>query len=83
MGIRPEHLKIAPEGQGRFSLEVAIVERLGVETYLTVGPPDLPLIVRAEGDMSIRPGDRVSLTADPSACRLFDQSGQAVRLANV
>lgn len=65
--------------QGRFSLEVGIVERLGVETYLTVGPTDNPLIVRAEGDMTIRSGDRVSLTADPAACHLFDQSGQAIR----
>lgn len=80
MGVRPEHLKVTAEGHGRFSLEVSIVERLGVETYLTVGPPDLPLIVRAEGDMSIRPGDHVSLTADPSACHLFDQSGKAIRL---
>lgn len=79
VGIRPEHLKIAPEGQGRFSLEVGLVERLGVETYLTVGPADNPLIVRAEGDMTIRPGDRVSLTADPAACHLFNQSGQAIR----
>lgn len=78
LGIRPEHLRIAPDGKGRFSLEVGIVERLGVETYLTVGPADNPLIVRAEGDMSIRPGDRVALTADPSACHLFDQSGQTI-----
>ena len=82
VGIRPEHLKVAPDGQGRFSLEVSIVERLGVETYLTVGPPDLPLIVRTEGDMTIRPGDRVSLTADPGACRLFDQTGNAIHLTN-
>ncbi len=79
LGIRPEHLKIAPAGQGHFSLEVGLVERLGVETYLTVGPTDNPLVIRTEGDMSIRPGDRVSLTADPAACHLFDQSGQAVR----
>ncbi len=82
LGIRPEHLKIAPDGEGPFSLEVGIVERLGVETYLTVGSADQPLIVRTEGDLSIRPGDRVSLTADPAACHLFDQSGQAIRPAN-
>ncbi len=81
VGIRPEHLKIAPQGEGRVSLEVALVERLGVETYLTVGPTDNPLTVRAEGDMSIRPGDRVSLTADPGACHLFDPSGQVIRPA--
>jgi multiple sugar transport system ATP-binding protein len=82
LGIRPEHLKIAPEGQGRVSLDVAMVERLGVETYLTVGPTDQPIIVRAEGDMSIRPGERVSLSADSTAWHLFDQSGQAIRLAS-
>jgi len=83
LGIRPEHLKIATDdGPGSFSVEVAITERLGVETYLTVGPIDQPLIVRAEGDISLRPGDRVSLTVDASACHLFDQSGQAIRLTN-
>ncbi|HWT59998.1 MAG TPA: sn-glycerol-3-phosphate ABC transporter ATP-binding protein UgpC [Rhizobium sp.] len=81
LGIRPEHLKIAPEGQGHFTAEVVIVERLGVETYMTVGSGQQPIVVRAEGDIAVRPGDRVSLTADPAACHLFDSAGRVIRPA--
>ncbi|EJZ16656.1 TOBE domain-containing protein, partial [Rhizobium sp. Pop5] len=80
-GIRPEHLKIASEGQGNFTAEVVIVERLGVETYMTVGSQQQPIVVRAEGDIATRPGDRVSLTTDPAACHLFDSAGRVIRPA--
>ncbi|WSH64504.1 sn-glycerol-3-phosphate ABC transporter ATP-binding protein UgpC [Rhizobium ruizarguesonis] len=81
LGIRPEHLKIAAEGQGHFTAEVVIVERLGVETYMTVGSQQQPIVVRAEGDIAVRPGDRVALTADPAACHLFDSAGRVIRPA--
>jgi len=81
LGIRPEHLKIAADGQGDLSAEVMIVERLGVETYMTVGSQEQPIVVRAEGDIALRPGDRVSLTAETSACHLFDSAGRVVRAA--
>ncbi|MBB3544841.1 sn-glycerol-3-phosphate ABC transporter ATP-binding protein UgpC [Rhizobium sp. BK399] len=81
LGIRPEHLKIAAVGQGDFSAEVMIVERLGVETYLTVGSQEQPIVVRSEGDITVRPGDRVSLAVDTSACHLFDSAGRVIRPA--
>ncbi|WP_431323661.1 ABC transporter ATP-binding protein [Rhizobium sp. YTU87027] len=81
LGIRPEHLKITASGQGDLSAEVMIVERLGVETYMTVGLPEQPIVVRAEGDIALRPGDRVSLIADTSACHLFDSTGRLIRTA--
>ncbi|EPE94570.1 ABC transporter ATP-binding protein [Rhizobium grahamii] len=81
LGIRPEHLKIAAEGTGALTAEVIIVERLGVETYMTVGSPEQPIVVRAEGDIALRPGDRVSLSADASACHLFDSTGRIIRPA--
>jgi multiple sugar transport system ATP-binding protein len=81
LGIRPEHFKIGPEGQGKFTADVVIVERLGVETYMTVGSENQPIVVRAEGDVAVRPGDRVSLTADGTACHLFDTTGRVIRSA--
>ena len=81
LGVRPEHLKLAPEGKGNLSAEVAIVERLGVETYITIGTNQAPIVVRSDGDVAIRPGDRVSLTADPAACHLFDAAGRVIRSA--
>ncbi|MDR7145997.1 ABC transporter ATP-binding protein [Rhizobium sp. BE258] len=81
LGVRPEHLKIAADGKGNFNAEVGIVERLGVETYITVGTTRDPIVVRSDGDVAVRPGDRVSLTADPAACHLFDASGRVIRPA--
>jgi multiple sugar transport system ATP-binding protein len=81
LGVRPEHLKIASEGQGNFNAEVGIVERLGVETYITVGTTRDPIVIRSDGDVAVRPGDRVSLTADSAACHLFDASGRVIRPA--
>ncbi|MGV1759857.1 ABC transporter ATP-binding protein [Rhizobium sp. A22-96] len=83
LGVRPEHLKLTAHGQGTFETEVQLVERLGVETYLTVGRRDDPLIVRTEGDMVLRPGDRVSLRVDPDSCHVFDTAGRLVRPAAI
>ncbi len=83
LGVRPEHLKLAADGQGTFETEVQLVERLGVETYLTVGRVEDPLIVRTEGDMILRPGDRVSLRVDPDSCHVFDTAGRLVRPAAI
>ncbi|GLS20431.1 maltose/maltodextrin import ATP-binding protein MalK [Labrys miyagiensis] len=80
LGVRPEHLKLVPQGQSDFMAEVAIVERLGVETYLTVGHLDAPLIVRTEGDTTLRPGDQVSLSIDADACHLFNTAGGLIHL---
>ncbi|WP_307275626.1 ABC transporter ATP-binding protein [Labrys wisconsinensis] len=81
LGVRPEHLKLA-NGAGRdFEAEVAVVERLGVETYLSVGPLADPIVARVEGDVAIRPGDRIGLTIDRTACHLFGADGKAVRRA--
>jgi multiple sugar transport system ATP-binding protein len=39
---------------------------------MTVGSPEQPIVVRAEGDVAVRPGDRVSLNADarPAICSI-------------
>ncbi|CAI9415712.1 Maltose/maltodextrin import ATP-binding protein MalK [Pleomorphomonas sp. T1.2MG-36] len=82
LGVRPEHLKVVADDAAHFIAEVAIVERLGVETYLTVGSIDQPIVVRVEGDVTFRPGDRVPLAADPAACHIFSTDGRILRSAN-
>jgi multiple sugar transport system ATP-binding protein len=79
LGVRPENLRLAGDGQGNLTTEVVIVERLGVETYLTVGSPQNPIVVRTEGDLAIRPGDRISLAVDTVAVHLFDSAGRVIR----
>ena len=78
LGIRPEHLRLSNDPKA-VSMEVAIVERLGVETYLTVGTTDNPVVVRTEGDVAIRAGDRVSLSVELAGCHLFDSAGRVSR----
>ena len=80
--MRPEHLKVVADDAAHFTAEVAIVERLGVETYLTVGSIDQPIVVRVEGDVTFRPGDRVPLAADTDACHIFSTDGRILRSAN-
>ena len=82
MGVRPEHLKVVATEAAHFTAEVAIVERLGVETYLTVGSIEQPIVVRVEGDVTFRPGDRVPLAAEPAACHIFSADGRILRPAD-
>jgi multiple sugar transport system ATP-binding protein len=81
VGVRPENFRLAGDGQGNLTAEVVIVERLGVETYLTVGSPQNPIVVRTEGDLAIRPGDRISLAVDTAAVHLFDSAGRVIHPA--
>ncbi len=78
LGIRPEHLRLAEGSDRDFEAEIAVVERLGVETYLAIGSLADPIMARVEGDVSIRPGDRVGFSIDRTACHLFGADGQAV-----
>jgi multiple sugar transport system ATP-binding protein len=52
--------------------KVAIVERLGAETYLNVVKGTETLLVRVQGDIALRPGDTVQLALDRAGFHLFD-----------
>ena len=39
------------------------------------------ILARVEGDVAIRPGDRIGLVIDRAACHLFGADGNAVRRA--
>jgi len=59
-GIRPEHVTLRPEG-GRWQGEVRHLERLGADLIVHMDVPDLgPLVVRAEGHLPVRVGQRLS-----------------------
>jgi multiple sugar transport system ATP-binding protein len=75
LGIRPEHLSIAPAGQGGIAGEVVVAERLGGETYFHVRVSGQVLIARIHSDSALGVGDRVGLTFDPAAAHLFQADG--------
>ncbi len=74
LGIRPEHLTISPEKGSLFTGHVQTIEHLGSEIYLYVKiTEDQTLLVRVSGDQSYEIGGKVSLSANPQECHLFDE----------
>jgi multiple sugar transport system ATP-binding protein len=78
VGIRPEHLSIAPEAgvRGR----VVAVEPLGAETHLLVRAGDLELRAITRGFAEHRRGDDVTLALDASRALVFDADGEKARV---
>ncbi|MDP8257709.1 MAG: sn-glycerol-3-phosphate ABC transporter ATP-binding protein UgpC [Candidatus Alcyoniella australis] len=75
LGIRPEHLRIAPRPDrpaAVFSGVVEVVEPLGSEVvlYLRVGP--LLLAATTDPDRAAAPGDTLTLHAEVDALKVFD-----------
>src|SRR3989440_425332 len=72
VGVRPEHLSVG--GDGELTLEVALVEDLGSDSYIygrLPGDPDSHVIVRATRDHP-RPGEVVKVKVDTAHLHLFD-----------
>ena len=79
LGIRPEHLALAPEGQG-LPLAIDLVERLGGESYLYGSAAGLPQItLRLDGQSEHERGHSVALAFPQQSLHLFDETGRAIR----
>ncbi|HUL07451.1 MAG TPA: sn-glycerol-3-phosphate ABC transporter ATP-binding protein UgpC [Candidatus Acidoferrum sp.] len=77
LGVRPEHLK--PAADGELAGDVVVAERLGGDTYLYIRSAAEPLfVVQADGDNPTRVHDRVAVRIDPETCHLFDADGRAL-----
>ena len=86
LGVRPEHLAIAPGEAGTgdgvqdgLAATIELAERLGGETFLYAAAPGLPqLAARVDGQSTCGRGDRVTVrVAGPT--HLFDDGGRAIR----
>jgi len=75
LGIRPEHMALAPGAPGAFALTVDFVEALGADTLAhgTLGASRLQLTVRLPGSTRVAAGDKLALTAPPERLHLFDR----------
>ncbi|WP_293796086.1 ABC transporter ATP-binding protein [uncultured Bosea sp.] len=79
LGIRPEHLALAPDGQG-LPLAIDLVERLGGESYLYGTAASLPQItLRLDGQSEHERGHGVALAFPQQSLHLFDEAGRAIR----
>ncbi len=79
MGVRPEHIEIAPVGEGFMDATVDVLEYLGADTFLIVdGGPQGQMTVRTDGDTPVREGDRIGLLAPRERLHFFDSDGKAI-----
>ena len=71
LGLRPDMMKISPEG--KIVGQVAMVERLGNETlmYINVDSFAEPLTVSRTGQYNVSVGDEVKLTVDDLRAHFF------------
>ncbi|MGV0912109.1 ABC transporter ATP-binding protein [Martelella sp. FOR1707] len=79
MGIRPEAVRVAEEGEtATTKATVGVVERLGERTLLYCTLADgTELIATDTGRSEARTGDQVQLVFDATALHLFDEAGNA------
>ncbi|WP_233809752.1 ABC transporter ATP-binding protein [Paraburkholderia sp. HP33-1] len=87
LGIRPEHLQAGkpPAADSAemppqvIARKVALVERLGEQSYLHLDDPaGAMLLAKVQGDTASQPGDTIRLTVPAPCCHLFTADGRAV-----
>ncbi len=82
VGLRPEHLTVAP-AQPVLSLTLDFAESLGGSTQLYGRQPSVasdgePVIALTAGRPALQPGDALTLGIDPRHIYLFDAAGLAL-----
>lgn len=80
LGIRPEHMRLAHEGEPGLEMTVDFTEFLGGATYLYghVGR-GLPIIVQSGTGPVADVGQTIFVSFDPADARLFDRDGLRIR----
>ena len=76
VGIRPEDIQIAVEGEG-IPATVYATEPLGGETVVDVTIGDRVVKALAPPTLVLAPEDRVRITFDPQRLHVFDHAGDA------
>jgi multiple sugar transport system ATP-binding protein len=75
-GIRPEHLRLDPDG---IKASVQVVEPTGSETQVLLRVGDQSLVAAFRDRISAKPGELLPVSPDPALIHLFDrQSGQRI-----
>ena len=74
-GIRPEHLALAPDGEG-LAGEVVVVEPTGAEIMVVVNVAGQDLQVVFKERHRFRPGDKITLKPDLATVHVFDKTSE-------
>ncbi|MDQ0230394.1 ABC transporter ATP-binding protein [Metabacillus malikii] len=79
LGVRPEHIQIAKNGNMSFFADVVNVEVLGTETLITFGVGNGQWIAKWHGQWNIDIGERVPLYIDENDIYLFEKDSGVCR----
>jgi multiple sugar transport system ATP-binding protein len=69
-GIRPEHLRLDPDG---IKASVQVVEPTGSETQVLLRVGEQDLIAAFRDRISAKPGEMLTISPDPALIHLFDR----------
>ncbi len=80
VGVRPEHLELAPSGADGLAAACLLIETLGSEQLVHAELPEkIPLVARLEADTRVRAGEPLTLVVRTDRLRFFDPDhGSAV-----
>jgi ABC-type sugar transport system ATPase subunit len=78
-GVRPEDLSLTTGDDAIFRGKAELVEHLGELTllYVDVGSPGQPVIAKLDGNVPIKRGEAIALTAPTVSLHVFDEMGKA------
>ena len=81
LGIRPEHIAVTRQNEGKGVLEIEVVESLGDTTYLHgVTPGGNNITVSITGFHEFKHGDTIGFDFAEKDAHLFDTDGKSVAL---
>lgn len=79
VGLRPQHMRIAREGESGVPVVVDIVEALGSETVVHAHAPTGELVLAVlQGQHATKRGDALTLAFDPTDLHLFGKDDRRV-----
>ena len=78
VGVRPEHVRVEPDGRGRHAGTVALVEHMGSDLFVHVAMEGVPerVIVRLDGLRHLEVRQPVTLAFDEAHLHRFDADGR-------
>jgi sn-glycerol 3-phosphate transport system ATP-binding protein len=84
LGLRPEHLALAPADSAHaLHIDAVLIEALGADTVVhgRIAGDGALLTIRLDGTVRVAAGDRLSVAADAERLHLFDSaSGQRLTI---
>ncbi|TIQ33631.1 MAG: sn-glycerol-3-phosphate ABC transporter ATP-binding protein UgpC [Mesorhizobium sp.] len=82
LGIRPEHVMLANEGQaGVHVIRASMVEFLGSDTFIHASEREQSLVIRDSRGRIVRAGDPIAISLPARACHLFNGAGDRISAA--